>query len=171
MNILVLNGSPRKNGNTAAMVEAFKEGAESAGHGVVVKNVGRMKIAGCIACEYCHTKGNGVCAQKDDMAEVTAELKKADMLVLAAPIYYFTMCGQLQCTIDRFYALGRMDNIKKTALLLSSESPNVYDGAIAQDKDMIGYLGMKDVGIITAHGSENKSEKKLAEIKEFARGI
>ena len=171
MNILVLNGSPRKNGNTAAMVEAFKEGAESAGNAVTVMNVGRMKIAGCIACEYCHTKGNGVCAQKDDMAEVTAELKKADMLVLAAPIYYFTMCGQLQCTIDRFYALGRMDNIKKTALLLSSESPNVYDGAIAQYKDMIGYLGMKDVGIITANGSENKSEKKLAEIKEFARGV
>ncbi|MBQ4415089.1 MAG: flavodoxin family protein, partial [Methanomicrobium sp.] len=119
MNILVLNGSPRKNGNTAAMVEAFKEGAESAGNAVTVMNVGRMKIAGCIACEYCHTKGNGVCAQKDDMVEVTAELKKAEMLVFAAPIYYFSLCGQIQCAIDRFYALGEMKNIKKTAMLLS----------------------------------------------------
>ncbi len=171
MNILVLNGSPRKDGNTAAMVGAFKEGAESSGNKVTVLNVGRMKIAGCIACEHCHTKGNGVCAQKDDMAEVTAELKKADMLVLAAPIYYFTMCGQIQCTIDRFYALGEMKNITKAAMLLSSASPGVYDASIAQYKAMTGYLGMKDVGIITAHGDENKSDKKLAEIKAFASGI
>ncbi len=56
MNILVLNGSPRKEGNTAAMVEAFAAGAWEAGHQVDIVPVCQKKIAGCLACEYCHTK-------------------------------------------------------------------------------------------------------------------
>lgn len=59
MNILVLNGSPRPNGNTAAMVSAFSEGATENGHQVTVVNVCQKNIAGCLAREYCHTKGNG----------------------------------------------------------------------------------------------------------------
>ena len=70
MNILVLNGSPRANGNTAAMINAFAEGAQQSGHQVEVVNVCRKKIAGCLACEYCHTKGDGRCIQQDDMQEV-----------------------------------------------------------------------------------------------------
>lgn len=56
MKILVLNGSPRPNGNTSAMVEAFTEGAKENGHQVDVVNVCQKKIAGCLACEYCHEK-------------------------------------------------------------------------------------------------------------------
>lgn len=59
MNILVLNGSPRPKGNTRKMVEAFCEGAVSAGHHVDVIDVCRKKISGCLACEYCHTKQGG----------------------------------------------------------------------------------------------------------------
>ena len=66
MKITVLNGSPRV-GNTSAMVDAFREGAEKGGHEVCVMHVGRMKINGCLDCEYCHTKGEGKCIQKDDM--------------------------------------------------------------------------------------------------------
>ena len=58
MKIAVLNGSPRKE-NTYAMVEAFREGAQEAGHEVEVYQVGNMKIAGCLGCEYCHNKGEG----------------------------------------------------------------------------------------------------------------
>lgn len=61
MNILVLNGSPRRNGNTAAMVAAFSEGARESGHDVQIVDVCQKRIAGCMACEYCHTKGNGTC--------------------------------------------------------------------------------------------------------------
>ena len=57
MRILVLNGSPRPKGNTKQMVDAFREGAESAGHKVDVVDVCGKKIAGCLACEYCPTKG------------------------------------------------------------------------------------------------------------------
>lgn len=70
MHILVLNGSPRPNGSTAAMVEAFAQGARASGHQVEVVLVCQKKIAGCLACEYCHTRGNGRCIQQDDMQQV-----------------------------------------------------------------------------------------------------
>ena len=70
MKILVLNGSPHPQGSTKDMVNAFKKGAESAGHIVDVVDVCKKKIGGCLACEYCHSKGHGECIQKDDMQEV-----------------------------------------------------------------------------------------------------
>ena len=63
-----------------------------------VIDVCKKKIAGCLACEYCHTKGNGACVQKDDMQEVYSLLGEADMLVIASPIYYHGVSGQLKCT-------------------------------------------------------------------------
>ena len=79
MKIVVLNGSPHKTGNTAALVDAFQKGATSAGHEVVVCPVGTMNIKGCLGCEYCHTKGEGACIQKDDMQKVYPELNSADI--------------------------------------------------------------------------------------------
>ena len=70
MKIVVLNGSPRVNGNTAAMTKAFAEGAAEAGHEVEIVPVAKLKIAGCLGCEYCHTKGGGKCVQKDDMQKL-----------------------------------------------------------------------------------------------------
>ena len=64
MKILILQGSPRANGNTAWMAEEYKKAAEAAGHKVTLVNVSRKKIAGCLACEYCHTKGNGPASRK-----------------------------------------------------------------------------------------------------------
>ena len=69
MKIAVFNGSPRKQ-NTSALVDAFVEGANEAGHDVEVYQVGKMKIAGCLGCEYCHTKGEGSCVQKDDLEKI-----------------------------------------------------------------------------------------------------
>jgi multimeric flavodoxin WrbA len=104
MNILVLNGSPRQNGNTAKMVTAFCEGAESSRHTVKTVNVCKLNVKGCLACEYCHSKGNGKCIQKDDMQDIYSLLKDTNMLVLASPIYYHGISGQLKCVIDRFYS-------------------------------------------------------------------
>lgn len=67
MNILVLNGSPRKQGSTKKMADSFREGAEAAGHQVDIVDVCHRNISGCLACEYCHTTGKGVCSQKDDI--------------------------------------------------------------------------------------------------------
>ena len=70
MKITILNGSPRKE-NTAAMAEAFAEGAREAGHEVEILQVGKMKINGCLGCGYCHDKGEGNCIQKDDLEKIS----------------------------------------------------------------------------------------------------
>ena len=172
MNILVLNGSPRMNGNTAAMVAAFAEGASENGHIVTVVPVCQKKIAGCLACEYCHTKGNGKCVQKDDMQEVYSILEEAEMIVLASPIYYHSFTGQLQCAINRIYALDKPKNMKKAALILSSGDDKVYDGAIYEyQNSFLNYLKLENMGIFTAFGKQNKSEEKLEELRSFGLSL
>lgn len=170
MKIAILNGSP-KIGNTAAMISAFAEGAKEAGHEVEILHVGKMKINGCLACEYCHGKGEGKCVQKDDMEKVMPAYKEADMIVYASPIYYFGMSAQLSAAIQRVYAIGKPAKAKKAALLLSSASPAPYSGAIATYKDMVAFMGLEDAGIITAAGEENGSEAKLDEIRAFAKSL
>lgn len=170
MKIAVLNGSP-KIGNTAAMVDAFVRGAEEAGHEVEVLHVGKMKIGGCLACEYCHGKGEGKCIQKDDMEKVMPAYLNADMIVYASPIYYFDVTAQLSAAMQRVYAIGKPARATKAAMLLSSASPNPYSGAIATYQNMVGYMGLEDKGIITAAGDENGSEIKLEEIRNFAKNL
>jgi hypothetical protein len=84
MKITIFNGSPRKQ-NTAAMVDAFAQGAKEAGHEIEILHVGKMKIAGCLGCEYCHTKGEGKCIQKDDMDKVMPAYLESDM---SFPIFH-----------------------------------------------------------------------------------
>ena len=162
MKILVLNGSPRPNGNTAAMVKTFKNAAETAGHQVITFNVCRMNIKGCLACEYCHGKGRGTCIQKDDMQEIYSELADVEMIVLAAPIYYHGISGQLKCAIDRFYSAlypTAPKSLKKVAMFLSSGDADMYEGAkFSYDGDFLGYLGLEGMGIFTNH-DRNVMEK------------
>lgn len=171
MRILVLNGSPRPKGNTKQMIDAFREGAESSGHRVDVVDVCSKRIVGCLACEYCHTKGNGVCVQKDDMQEVYSLLEETDMLVIASPIYYHGISGQLKCTLDRFYSAAyprKPRNLKKVAMILSSGDSKMYDGAMfSYEGDFLEYLGLEDMGVFTAHGGENGSAAKLKELRDF----
>ena len=172
MNILVLNGSPRPNGNTTALVEAFVKGASENGHHITVVSVCQKKIAGCLACEYCHTKGEGKCIQKDDMQEIYPILEEAEMIVLASPIYYHSFTGQLQCAVNRIYALDKPKNLKKAALILSSGDDKVYDGAIFEyQNSFLNYLKLEDMGIFTAFDKQNKSEEKLNELREFGRSL
>jgi len=135
---------------------------------VEVIHVGKMKIGGCLGCEYCHGKGAGQCVQKDDMEKVMPAYRACDMIVFASPIYYFDMTAQLSAAIQRVYAIGKPARATKAALLLSAASPNPFEGAIASYRSMVGYMGLEDAGIITAAGDENGSEAKLAEIRDFA---
>ena len=168
MNILVLNGSPRANGNTAAMVNAFVEGAKENGHHITVVPICQKKIAGCLACEYCHTKGNGKCIQRDDMQEIYPVLEETDMIVLASPVYYHSFTGQLQCAVNRIYALDKPKNLKKAALILSSGSDHVYCGAIYEyQNSFLNYLKLEDMGIYSAFGKQNKSEENLDELRKL----
>lgn len=172
MNILILNGSPRPNGNTAAMIAAFVEGAKKKEHQVNVIDVCNKKIAGCLGSEHCHTKSRGVCMQKDDMQEIYKALEAAEMLVIASPIYYFGYSGQLQCAIHRTYAIGIPRKLKKAMLILSSGSNNVYEGAIYQyKKAFLEYMNLQDMGIYTAYGSKNKSRELLTQLKEAGENL
>ena len=169
MKIAILNGSPRKQ-NTEAMVNAFAEGAKEAGHEVEILHVGKMKIAGCLGCEYCHGKGEGKCIQKDDMEKLMPAYLESDMIVFASPIYYFSMTAQLEAALQRVYCIGKPAKATKAALLLSSAS-GAYDAAIARYKAYTGFTGIEDMGVCTATGEENKAEAKMAEIRAFAKGL
>lgn len=170
MKILVLNGSPRSNGNTAGMVKTFRQAAEGHGHQVKMFNVCKMNIKGCLACEYCHGKGHGQCVQKDDMQEIYAELNDTEMLILAAPIYYHGISGQLKCVIDRFYSAlypTAPATLKKVAMFLSSGDDNMYDGAkFSYDGDFLGYLGLEGMGIFTNH-----DKNVMSRIKDMASSL
>ena len=171
MKIIVLTGSPRAKGKTAAMTAEFVKGAESAGHEVVVHNVGKMKIGGCLACEYCHTKGEGTCIQKDDMQKIYPDLYSADAIAFISPIYYFTMTAQIEDAIQRFYPTGTIENIKKYAAILCSASPDVYAGAEGQLQIMAGYMGWKSAGIVTVNGDDNIAADKLQEAFDLGKNM
>ena len=170
MKIAVLNGSPRPKGNTAALIDAFKAGAESAVHQVSVLQVGTMKIGGCKGCEYCHTKGGGACVQKDDMAEVYPALAEAEMLVLASPVYYFGLTGQLQSVVSRFYAV-MSPAAKKWALLLTSGSPNVYGAIEAQYRGILNFIQAEDLGVFEYDGKKAGTEEAFAEVRAFGASL
>ena len=168
MNILVLNGSPRHNGNTAAMVSAFAKGAQSAGHKVDIVEVCREEIKGCLACEYCHSKGKGKCIQQDGMQKVYPLLEEAEMIVLASPVYYHSFTGQLQCAINRIYALDKPKKLRKAALILASGSSDVYGGAIYEYRNsFLDYLKLEDMGVYTAA----EDSKNLDETCESLRAL
>ena len=173
MKILVLNGSPRRSGNTSRMIAAFSEGAASRGHSVNTVEVCQKKLGGCLACEYCHTKGRGQCVQKDDMQEIYALLREAEMLVIASPIDYHNVTGQLKCVIDRLYAVAypiKPPKLKKVAMFLSSGDDKMYDGAtFSYNGDFLDYLGLEDMGVFTSHGSVTSS--RLAELRELGASL
>ena len=170
MKIAVLNGSPRPKGNTAALVAAFKEGAESAGHQVTVLQVGAMNIGGCKGCEYCHSKGGGKCVQKDDMTQVYPVLAEAELLVLASPVYYFGLTGQLQSAVSRFYA-PMAPAAKKWALLLTSGSPHVYGAIEAQYQGILNFIQAESLGVFEYDGKHSGTEEAANEVKAFGASL
>ena len=171
MKVLILQGSPRANGNTAWMAEECRKAVEAAGHEVTLVDVAHKKIAGCLACEYCHGKGNGACIQKDDMQELYPLLAEAEVLVLAAPIYYFTMSAQMQAPIQRIYNMNKPPKVKKMAMLLSSYSPNVYDGAIGEYHGIQSYWGVENAGIVTAKIDEQKTDATREKIAALLKNL
>ena len=171
MNILILQASPRAKGNTAWMAEEYKKAAEAAGHTVTLVNVSKKKIAGCLACEYCHNKGNGACIQKDDMQELYPLMAEADVRVLAATIYYFTLNAQIQAPIQRMYCVNKPAKVKKMALLVSSYSPGVYSGANAEYHDICNYWSAVDSGIVTAKFEEQKTDETREKIVAIVKNL
>lgn len=98
-NILVLSGSPRKGGNSDTLCDQFIKGCAEAGHDVEKIYLRDQTIGFCTACYAC--KAKGVCIQKDDMADILEKMCGADVIVMATPVYFYTMDGQMKTLIDR----------------------------------------------------------------------
>jgi len=124
-----------------------------------------------LACEYCHGKGSGACIQKDDMQELYPLMAEADVLVLAAPIYYFTLSAQIQAPIQRMYCVNAPAKVKKMALLMSSYSPGVYDGVLAEFRDICNYWQAENMGHVTAKIDEQKTEATKQKIVELVKKL
>ena len=170
MNIVVLNGSPRVNGNTKGLLDAFVKGAKEKKHSVEVFDLYKMHINGCLACEHCHSTEKGKCCQKDDMQKIYPSLSKSDIIVFASPIYYFNVTAPLQACITRFYSIGK-PKAKEYALILSSASENVYSASVEQFKAMMAYFGTEIIAIKTFSGSNQLSDKNLSEMTDFGYSL
>lgn len=111
-NILIVSSSPRKKGNSQILCEQFQKGAEKKGHNVNLIRLMDLKIGFCRACDAC-MKNNGNCVLKDDMTEVLKLFQKADIIVLATPVYFYGISAQMKTFIDRTYPiwqhLGKKD--------------------------------------------------------------
>ena len=107
--IIVLNGSPRKNGNTSALTAEFKRGAEEAGHEVTEFFLGQMKINGCLGCWSGGKDPEHPCSQRDDMDQIYPLYQEADVVALASPLYYWSISGFLKNAFDRLFAVAEAD--------------------------------------------------------------
>ena len=154
MKIVVLTGSPRRNGNTNHLAGQFIKGAEEAGHEVYRFDCAQRKVSSCIACNRCGM--NGQCIFSDDFEELRPHLVAADMVVFATPMYYFGFSSQLKAVIDRFYALNGQikGNVKQSALLMAyaDTAPEEAEPMLSHYHTLLRYLGWKDSGTVVAAG-------------------
>lgn len=101
--VLILSGSPRKSGNSDLLCDEFMRGAADSGNDVEKIRVAEKKIGYCTGCYYCRTSG-GKCAIADDMSELLQKIIDCDVLVLASPVYFYSIDAQLKAVIDRTVA-------------------------------------------------------------------
>lgn len=177
--ILILNGSPRKNGNTAALVKAFAEGAESAGNIVSEFFLDGMNIHGCRACSGGGKDPESPCVQKDDMEKIYPVYIEADIVVLASPLYYWFISGQLKCALDRLYAVmeigGEYRKLGKESILLMAAGGNAFEETLYWYENLEAHLGWKSLGKVLCGGvmeiGDIKGNEKLEEARALGASI
>ena len=135
--ILILSGSPRRNGNSDRLCDEFARGAKEAGHAVEKVFLRDLHIGYCRGCAACEE--SGVCVQKDDMAALLERMIAADVLVLATPVYFYTMDAQLKTVIDR--TVARYTEIKNKELYFIATAA---DGKAAMERTIDGLRGFLD---------------------------
>jgi multimeric flavodoxin WrbA len=159
-------GSPRKTGNTAALVKAFMNGAADAGGDTSTVLLNTLNMRGCQACYLC--KSSGVCAVKDDMTPLYEQIAQADIVVFGSPIYMGTVTAQCKLLLDRLYAFmkpdfsSRLTPGKTAVVLVAQGNPNEdqYASYLQTLKQMLGIAftnveevvvaaGMRERGVVT----------------------
>ena len=158
--VLVLSGSPRKGGNSDVLCDEFIKGALAKGNEVEKIRIAEKKIGYCTGCYYC-TQNNGECAIKDDMGEILQKILACDVLVLASPVYFYSICAQLKAVIDR--TVARWTDIKYKdlyyILTAAEDSATVMDGSLACLRGFRDCLdGSAEKGVLYGRGVYGKGE-------------
>lgn len=130
--VVVITGSPRKNGNSFAMTKSFIKAAQEKGHSVTRFDAAMMEIGGCRACETCFSTGKA-CTFDDDFNKIAPAILEADALVFTMPVYWYSIPAQIKGVIDRIYSLvvgGKDISGKECALIACCEEEDlsVLDG-------------------------------------------
>ncbi|MDO4567414.1 MAG: flavodoxin family protein [Clostridia bacterium] len=187
--ILIVRGGGRPHGNTAQLTERFAEGARSAGHSVEIVSLRDEEVGGCIGCNAC--RYGKPCIQRDGFNDIAAKMRAADLLVLASPLYYWTISSQLKAFIERLYCVaeydpdppyGRYEKYpdKDCALLMTAADDNfwTFDHAASYYRfAIINYIGFNDKGMLLAggcgetDGAPQITEKHLRAAYEFGRTV
>ncbi len=154
--IVVIEGSSRKNSNSNAMAQAFKEAAEAKGNEVVVYNATNMNLNGCHGCMKCYSTGKA-CCYDDDFNGIADDLLEADGWVFAFPVYWYTMPGQTKCILDNIFsfAVGHKDvKGKKVSILSCCEEKDmtVFDHAVGPFERGGKLMGWNFVGNVLVPG-------------------
>ena len=153
--IIILNGSPRKNGNTASLVQSFTEGAKASGNTVKEFYLQSMTIRGCMACMGC-TRNADPCAQRDEMSAIYEAFKKCDVVVLSSPVFFLGVSGPLKTAVDRLFALfskyGFEACQRDCALLMTSDDPQ-YDECLAWYRSYVDSVGWNNLGEVLGSGA------------------
>lgn len=154
MNIVVLTGSPNKNGSTHLLVDCFRRGAEEAGHRVEIVDTAHANIHACTGCVRCGYEGP--CVQQDGVAAIREKILAADMLVFATPLYYYGMSAQLKTMVDRFCAFNnslQRKHMKSALLAVAWNSDSwTFEALEAHYKTLVRYLNFTDMGMVLGYG-------------------
>ncbi len=157
--ILILSGSPRKGGNSDLLCDQFAKGALEAGNEVEKIRVAEKNIACCRACYAC--KNTGVCVIKDDMADLLQKMIDADVIVLASPVYFYSIDAQLKAVIDRTVARWLEVKNKKFYYIVTAadEENSSAETTLACFR---GYAecveGAEEMGVILGMGTYEKGD-------------
>lgn len=111
MKVLILNGSPRANGNTSVAVREMENVFKASGVDAETIQIGSKNIRGCIACNRCATTGK--CAFDDAVNEIAEKFERADGLVVASPVYYASANATLVACLDRLFYSTHFDKTMK----------------------------------------------------------
>ena len=154
MKIVLLEGSPNRNGSSNLLAGEFMRGAREAGHTLQVIDAAHSSIhpcTGCIRCGY-----EGPCAQRDDVEKIRPTILAADMLVFVTPLYYYGMSAQLKILIDRFCAFNSSIQRRhmKSALLAAAWNSDAwtFEALASHYHTLVRYLNLDDAGMVLGYG-------------------
>ena len=174
--ILVLSGSPRRDGNTDSLVESFVKGAEM-NNEVEVIRVCDYVINPCIGCNTCFTREGNRCFRDDDMTQVYDRLSRSDAVIIASPVYFYGISAQLKAVIDRLHTPMRNSfPIKKLGLILvgAAELQELFDSILTQYRLILNFFHLEDGGTVLVRGAREKgsvSEEALEKARRMGEEL